>query len=86
MDELDYDEHTVKNLVLKLLHDALYIYVVGDPSKEIWREVVDWIMSDACGGLTDFVTVCEILEIDPEKLRQKLPELTLEHVNILGSV
>jgi hypothetical protein len=66
-----------RRLMAAVLEDAIlcyrrYMTVHGGKRKNIFRETEDWIFDDSSDWLLSFDSVCEVLGLDPESVRQEL--------------
>lgn len=63
----------------ELAHDAYQWIFVEEPTSPSWRYRVEEERE-----FTGFVSICEMLEIDPEVMRERLRELTVKDVLSVG--
>jgi hypothetical protein len=67
-------------LLAAILHRAVLDAVVDSESKQTERRRISeearrWIFSDQGTGFTSFVNICEVLELDPGWVRNKVKRL-----------
>jgi len=63
----------------KLAEDAYYWLFVEEPGHQNWTE-----RSMAQKSITSFLSICEVLDLDPEAVRREVKKLTIRNVMHVG--
>lgn len=66
-----------KRLMLAVLEDAVacfqkHIFAPDSRRKAVFRDAEEWILEQGSGRLFSFESICEVLEFDPQYVRQGL--------------